>query len=91
MAFDAKTDWQTGDEYTAAALNRVEKGVADAHDAADAAQRTADGKADPADIPDISGKADRSEIPDVSGLATQADLDAALSRIDALEAAVGGA
>ena len=52
----------------------------------DAINERIDGKADPADIPDISGKADRNEIPDISGKAEAADLQALQQTVSGLAA-----
>ncbi|MGO1711590.1 hypothetical protein [Corynebacterium variabile] len=102
MADYEKINWQNGEAggtpTSAENFNRMDDGIATAQSTADAAQRTADSKADPGDIPDVTGfvtQADidsavdglaaAGDIPDVSGLATQTDLDAALARIAAIE------
>lgn len=115
MADYEKINWQNGEAggtpTSAENFNRMDDGIAAAQSTADAAQsaaaeaqRTAEGKADPSAIPDVSGFVTQSaidsavsglaasgDIPDVSGLASQADLDAAVARIAAIEDAASGA
>ena len=94
----AKTDFAVDEKLTADYMNSLGGEVNGKADTADipstsglattaALNSGLAGKADKSEVPDISGKADKSEIPDVSGLATQADLNAAIGRIEALEAA----
>ena len=82
MAYDQQ-EWADGEAggtpITADALNHIEAGLADAASAADAAQNTANGKADPEDIPDVSG------------FATTSDLTALAARVQALEDAAAEA
>ncbi|MGP9619846.1 hypothetical protein [Corynebacterium sp. AOP34-BR1-29] len=112
MAFTKRDDWvddpdaaPTKEGMTpvkAEDLLRYEDGIEEAITAAAEAKRTADGKADPGTIPDVSGfvtqadvdsavdgLASSADIPDVSGLATQASVDALAERLDALEAGGG--
>lgn len=103
MADYEKINWQNGEAggtpTSAENFNRMDDGIATAQSTADAAQsaaaeaqRTAEGKADPSAIPDVSGFVTQSAIDSaVSGLASQADLDAAVARIAAIVNAGDGA
>lgn len=91
MADYEKINWRNGEEggtpTSAANFRHMDHGIATAQSAADAAQRTADGKADPSAIPDVSGfvtqsaidsavegLASSSDIPDVSGKADKSEI-----------------
>lgn len=54
MAYEP-TEWvnDASPDVEASNLNKIEQGIKDAHDAAAAAQSTANGKADPDDIPTV--------------------------------------
>lgn len=54
MAYEP-TEWvnDASPDVEASNLNKIEQGIKDAHDAAAAAQATANGKADPDDIPTV--------------------------------------
>ncbi len=86
MSYVAKTDWKTGDSMQGSDLNKIEQGVADAHQTLDNLPNfndfvlssdlpDFDDFVRDSEIPDVSGFATKSEIPDISGLATKSELD----------------
>ncbi len=101
MAFAPKTDWATGDEFTADALNRIEAGIAEKAAKGDPGQDGTDGKSAYqiavdsgfsgtesewlASLEGAKGDPGQDGMDGTNGAPTQEEWDALVARVQALE------